>query len=379
MKNINASTANSVITVDLKQIAHNVDVIKKHIGPSVQLMITAKSNGYGHGLVEPAVYIYKKCGITQFATSMVSEALELRDAGIDCFLMVLGGVPYSAIPAVVENDLVTPAYDEEYLRLLNIEAGLRGKRMPVHIKIDTGLRRLGVKGGDELDRLLDYAITLPFIELQGVYTHLSSPQDDDQVVTHKQLELFNMALEQIKNRGIKLRYIHAANSDAVTRCRESHYNLVRPAALWLGYDPSCTLDVKPAISWRTFVSNVIWADAGESISYFGSCIMKRRTRVAVLGFGGGDGYVRNLVKDDTEKNGVVLIHGKRALLLALNMDQAYADVTDIPDVKINDEVFLLGRCGNEEITMDELGRMAGTSTGHIQCSLGSRPLRVYTE
>ncbi len=379
MMQISADNANSVITVDLKQIGHNVRAIQERIGPTVELMITAKSNGYGHGLVPPAVYIFKNCGIRKFATSMVSEALELRAAGIDCFLMVLGGVPYSAIPSVVQQNLVTPAYDKEYLRLLNQHAQAMSKKMKVHIKIDTGLRRLGVKPGAQLDELVDYACTLDAIELEGAYTHLASPQDDDQIVTRKQLALFDQALEQIRKKGVCLKYAHAANSDAVTRCPESYYNLVRPAALWLGYDPTHSLDVKPAITWKSFVSNILWADTGDSIGYFGAYYAKRPTKIAILGCGGGDGYVRNLIKGDTAENGVVLIRGRRVPLIAVNMDQAYADVTDMPDVAVNDEVFLLGRSGNEEITMDELGRIAGTSTGHIQCSLGSRPLRVYVE
>lgn len=149
--------------------------------------------------------------------------------------------------------------------------------------------------------------------------------------------------------------------------------------LWLGYDETGRVGVRPAITWKTFVSNVLWAEAGESISYFGSCVMKRRTKVAVLGFGAGDGYVRDLITPDPERNGRVIIRGKKVPLLALNMDQAYADVTDLPDVAINDEAYLLGRSRGQEITMDELGRIAGTSTGHIQCSLGARPMRVYLE
>ncbi|MCR3922900.1 MAG: hypothetical protein NUK65_10380 [Firmicutes bacterium] len=155
--------------------------------------------------------------------------------------------------------------------------------------------------------------------------------------------------------------------------------MVRPAALWLGYDPTGTFNVQPAITWKTFVSNVLIAEQGESISYFGSCIMKQKTRVAVLGFGAGDGYVRHLITPDPKKNGIVIIRGKKVPLLSMNMDQAFADVTDVEDVKIDDEAYLLGRMVNEEITMDELGRIAGTSTGHIQCSLGSRPLRIYQE
>jgi len=371
--------ANSIITVDLKQIKKNIESIKNYLAPGTELMITVKSNGYGHGLVKPACYIRNNCGIDKFATSMVSEAVELREAGINCFMMVLGGIPYEAVPIVAEYDLVVPAYDPVFLSLLSDEAVKQRKTVKAHIKIDTGLRRLGVRLGAQLDELVEHVKTLPGIKIEGAYTHLANPNEEDQTITNKQLKEFNAALSQIEAKGITLKYKHVANSDALVRNRATHYNLVRPAALWLGYDPTGTLDVQPAITWKTFVSNVLMAEKGESISYFGSCIMKKRTKVAVLGFGAGDGYVRHLVTPEPEKNGVVLIHGQKVPLLSMNMDQAFADVTDIDDVKINDEVYLLGRMGDEQITMDELGRIAGTSTGHIQCSLGSRPMRIYLE
>jgi len=148
--------ANSIITVDLKQIKKNIESIKNYLAPGTELMITVKSNGYGHGLVKPACYIRNNCGIDKFATSMVSEAVELREAGINCFMMVLGGIPYEAVPIVVEYDLVVPAYDPVFLSLLSDEAVKQRKTVKAHIKIDTGLRRLGVRLGAQLDELVEH-------------------------------------------------------------------------------------------------------------------------------------------------------------------------------------------------------------------------------
>lgn len=375
--------ANSVIIVDLKKIKRNVEKIKNHIGPDVELMITAKSNGYGHGLVEPCVYLMKNCNINKFATAMVSEAVQLREAGINCFIMVLGGVPYQAIPTLVEYNLVAPAYDHEFARLLSQESLKQNKVTKVHIKIDTGLRRLGVHVGKELQDLLDYLKTLKGIEIEGAYTHFADPDADDQAFTYRQLDIFNKALEQIKNNGIQLKYIHTANTGATVRCKESYYNLVRPAALWLGYDTSPgeinRLGLEMALTWKTYVTNVLYAEEGDSVSYFNFYVAKKRTKIAILGFGAGDGYVRNLITKNPEKNGKVIINGKKVPLIALNMDQAFVDVTDLDDVKINDEAYLLGKVGDEEITAMDLGRIAGTSNGHILCSLGSRPTRIYQE
>lgn len=378
-----AEAANSVVIVDLKKIKRNIEKIKNHIGPDVELMITSKSNGYGHGLVEPCVYIRKNCNINKFATAMVSEAVQLREAGIDCFIMVFGGIPYQAIPTAVKYNLVASVYDHEFARLLSKESTKQNKITKVHIKIDTGLRRLGVRVGEELQDLLNYLKTLKGIEIEGAFTHLADPDADDQVVTYRQLDIFNKALEQIKDNDIELKYIHAANTGATVRCKESHYNLVRPAALWLGCDTSPgevnRLGLETALTWKTYVTNVLYVKKGESVSYSNFYVAKKRTKIAILGFGGGDGYVRDLITRDPEKNGKVIINGKKVPLIAMNMDQAYADVTDLKDVKINDEAYLIGKMGDEEITSMDLGKIAGTSNGHILCSIGSRPTKVYKE
>ena len=192
---------------------------------------------------------------------------------------------------------------------------------------------------------------------------------------------FTAALEQLRQAGIRPRLIHAANTAACVASPECYYDIVRLAALIFGYDISPgvqnRLGLEPSLRWTSRVLNVLWAEEGENVSYYRFFVPKRRTKVAILGFGMGDGYVRSLVTRDTAHNGDVLIHGCRARLLDLNVDVAFADVTDIPDVKIGDEVVLVGRDGDQEITTMELGEKAGTSNGHICCSITSRPLRCY--
>ncbi len=157
--------------------------------------------------------------------------------------------------------------------------------------------------------------------------------------------------------------------------------MVRLAALIFGYDISPgeknRLGLEPAMEWTGLVMNTLWAEAGDNVSYYGFYTPKRRTKIAILSFGMGDGYVRNLVTKDTAHNADELIHGKRARLLDLNVDQAFADITDIPDVKIGDKVVLIGRDGEDEITSMDLGSLGGTSNGHICCSITSRPFRHY--
>lgn len=374
-------TANTVVTVDLAKVKRNIERIRNHIGPNVDIMYTAKSNGYGHGLIEPTLYMQRECGIHCFATSQLCEALELRAAGLQDFLLVMGGIPYSGVPAFVENDLVATVYEDTLPRALNEEAARQGKKVRVHIKIDTGLRRFGVKAGEQLAHLLDTLSQLPYLEIDGVYTHLANGYSLDKSFTHQQMGEFTQALDQLKAAGIRPRLIHAANTAACVASPECYYDVVRLAALIFGYDISPgiknRLGLEPAMRWTSKILNVLWAEEGENVSYYRFFVPKRRTKIAIIGFGMGDGYVRNLVTRDTEHNSDVLIHGKRARLLDLNVDVAFADVTDIPDVKIGDTAVLIGQDGDEEITSMELGEVGGTSNGHVCCSITSRPLRHY--
>ena len=374
-------TANTVVTVDLAKVKRNIARIRSHIGPDVDIMYTAKSNGYGHGLIEPTLYMQRECGIHCFATSQLCEALELRAAGLQDFLLVMGGIPYSGVPAFVENDLVATVYEDTLPRALNEEAARQGKKVRVHIKIDTGLRRFGVKAGEQLAHLLDTLGQLPYLEIDGVYTHLANGYSLDKSFTHQQMGEFTQALDQLKAAGIRPRLIHAANTAACVASPECYYDVVRLAALIFGYDISPgiknRLGLEPAMRWTSKILNVLWAEEGENVSYYRFFVPKRRTKIAIIGFGMGDGYVRNLVTRDTEHNSDVLIHGKRARLLDLNVDVAFADVTDIPDVQIGDTAVLIGQDGDEEITSMELGEVGGTSNGHVCCSITSRPLRHY--
>lgn len=373
--------ANSVVTVDLGKVKRNIQRIREHIGPKVDIMYTAKSNGYGHGLIEPTLYMRDHCGIHCFATSQLCEAVQLREAGLDDFILIMGGVPYSGVPSLVRHGFVATVYEDTLARALNEEAAMQGKQVRVHIKIDTGLRRFGVQPGEQLAHLIETLKALPHLEIDGVYTHLANGYSLDKSFTHQQMAEFEKALLQLKEAGIQPRLVHAANTAACVASPECYYDVVRLAALIFGYDISPginnRLGLEPSMRWTSRILNVLWAEEGENVSYYRFFVPKRRTKVAIIGFGMGDGYARNLVTRDTEHNSDVLIHGKRAHLLDLNVDVAFADVTDIPDVKIGDIAVLVGQDGDDEITTMELGERGGTSNGHICCAITSRPLRQY--
>ena len=230
--------ANSVVTVDLAKVKRNIERIRAHIGPNVDIMYTAKSNGYGHGLIEPTLYMRDHCGIHCFATGQLCEAVELRQAGIEDFILVMGGIPYSGVPSFVKNNFVATVYEDTLPRALNEEAAMQGKKVRVHIKIDTGLRRFGVQPGEQLAHLIETLKALPHLEIDGVYTHLANGYSLDKSFTHQQMAEFEKALAQLKEAGIRPRLVHAANTAACVASPECYYDVVRVAALIFGYDIS---------------------------------------------------------------------------------------------------------------------------------------------
>lgn len=375
-------TATSIIRVDLPAVKRNIEKIKKHIGPDTEIIYVAKSNGYGNGIAAPAVYMKKECGIHYFAASQIGEAMELREAGIDDFLLVLSAVPFSAIPKFVELGLVATVYDDSFAGALSAEAVKQGKTVKVHIKIDTGLHRIGLAPGEPLAHLIQTLKELPNLEIDGVYTHLANAYSLDKTVTREQTALFKKALAQLHEAGIYPRMTHMANTAACVASPECYYDAVRLAALVYGHDISPgeknRLKLECATSWRCYVLNTMWVEAGESVSYYRYFVPQRRTRIALVSFGMGDGYIRAAVSQNTSKNADVLINGYRARLIDLNFDQTFVDITDVPgEVKIGDVVTIIGKDGSEEITTVEIAEHAHTSNGNVCAAITSRPFRQY--
>lgn len=375
--------ANSLVTIHLDRFRRNVQRVQNHLGPDVELMYTVKSGGYGHGLKEMAAYAVQHCGIRKLATATISEAVELRQDGYSGYLMVLGGIPKSAFAAIPEMYLVTGCYNVSLARELNRVAEQAGKKVEIHIKLDTGMHRLGVAPGEELQQLLDVLKTLPFLHVHGVYSHLANADEADCVVTNQQLDLFDQGVAQVRENGFHPLWLHTAGSDAIITGTRCHYNLVRPAAILYGYDTAegefNRLSVEPVLSWTSIVTNVRCVAEGEGVGYSAFFQAKRDSLIAVAAFGASDGYLRNLVGKDPQENGFVLIRGKRAPVVAICMDQTMIDVTDIPNVGIGDTVTLIGQDGEESIDVYELKARSKTTIGYVLAAISQRPLRVYKE
>lgn len=346
---------NSYLEVDLGEIKRNVEKIREKIGPDTGIIAVLKGNAYGMELVKIGEYLTENCGIESIGCASVFEAISLREAGIDKEILVMGGIPYHLIPMVVEHSLQSPAYDMEYLKLLDNEAEKAGKEVLVHIKVETGLNRIGTKPGDDMDALCAFLKGLKYVKVCGIFTHFIQSGNPDKTVTYEQMEKFKAALAQVKPYGFALNYIHVANSAASTWLTDSEITHIRPGALLYGFDDNFdeNMDTKnlfglsEVLSWRAYITNVKTIQAGETAGYDRAFKAVKPTSIATVSIGYGDGYTRTL---GTSGKGEMLVNGKRAPVIAICMDQLFLDVTGIP-AKINDKVTVLGGDGDEYISV----------------------------
>lgn len=368
---------NSFVTIDLTKVKNNMEKIRNHVGPGVEIMPVLKANACGHGLVPAARWLTKECGVSRLAVSEVREAEQLNLAGVDAEVMVLGGVPLNNLPYAVESDLILPVFRIHDAMVLSELAVKAGKMIRVHIKIDTGLGRIGVCRGRELEDLLDGILPLPGLLIEGVFTHFGEAEVEDPAFTNQQIRDFEGALTQIRARGLSPRYIHATNTPSTVRFRNAHYNMVRAGLLWLGYDPCMDeanrLGVETVLEWKTFLTNKKFLPAGGRTGYWRSFTASRDTVIGIASFGYGDGYLEDLGK----KGGYVLIRGKRAPIIEVCMDQTFLDITDIPEADAGDMVTLIGHDGQEKIDAFDLEKLTGNSYVVYLCNISERPVRLY--
>ncbi|NLO24620.1 MAG: alanine racemase [Clostridiales bacterium] len=368
---------NTFLEVDLQKIKANLNRIRDHIGKGCEVMPVLKANAAGMGLEKMGLFMSGECGVNLVAVAQVYEAVKLKEAGVDCEIFVMGGVPYDNVASAVEYGIQMPVFENEFADFVNGEAKKQDKKVKLHIKIETGMNRIGVKPGRALDELVDYIKNLESIEIVGVYTHLVESQAADKSFSHRQHDLFKEALGQLDRKGINPRYIHVCNSAATVWFTEAYYTHVRPGRLVYGMDPNGDeknkLGLEFPIKWYAFVTNLKRIDAGETVGYNKFFKADRPIRMATLSFGYGDGYNRNLVL----KGGHVLIKGKRAPFLDMCMDQSFVDVTAIEDVKLNDRAVLLGRGGKEEISLHDFSAMLGEGYMNAMANIGQRVRRIY--
>ena len=362
----------SRIEIDAQALAGNVRLLKAHIGDQVALMAVVKANAYGHGAVAVSRTALAN-GADWLAVANLAEALELRAADITAPILILNGIPNFAVEQAIQQDIRVSLFDLEQAQQIQEAAQKAGGKLKVHIKVDSGMGRLGALAGDALD-LLRRLQSMDRLEIEGIYTHFARA-DEDPAHTTRQLTIFKAALASMQADGFRFKYIHAANSAALIASPDSYFNLVRPGLLLYGLQPTGQIrlaGLRPAMSWKTTVAQVKTLPAGASVGYGGDYRTRRQETIAVLPVGYADGLRRS---PQTWRE--ALIRGKRAPLIGrVSMEKTTINVSHIPNARAGDEVVLMGRQGDEEISADEIADWLGTVHYEIVTSIAPRVPRV---
>ena len=364
---------NTRVLIDLDAISHNIDAVREKAG--VPVMAVIKADAYGHGAVPIARLLRSKCAF--FGVSSMLEALELRRAGIDNPILILGHTPPAAFPEAVRQGIRPAIFRYEDAVALSRAAAAQGKTARLHFAVDTGMSRIGLQVTEEAADLCARIAALPGLVCEGLFSHFATADETDLSRARAQAEQFAAFDAMLKARGLKIPIRHLNNSAGVMNFSE-HYDMVRSGIVTYGLYPSeevnpGDLPLRPALSWYSRVTHVKTLPAGREISYGGTFVTTRDTRVATVAVGYADGYRRSL-----SGRFYVLIRGRKAPILGrVCMDQLMVDVTDIPDAAAGDTVTLAGRDGKERITIEELAAAAGSFNYETVCGISRRVPRVY--
>jgi len=367
--------------IDLNAFKHNLGRIRSVLEPQVKIMAVVKANAYGHGAI-PSAKAALEAGADWLGVAILEEGVELRASGIDAPILVMGGIFPDEAKNLIQYGLSTSVSDSSLANELSRQADKQGKTVGVHIKIDTGMGRLGMTP-DKLPGFMEQMQALKNLRVEGIFTHLSSADEADPEFTLEQLSRLNQAVDRLKSKGVSLPMVHAANSSAILNFSASHLDMVRPGISLYGSlgvsgkssnpNGKTSVELKPVMRWQTKILQISKMPKGTPLSYNRQFTTNRDSLIAVLPVGYGDGLNRAL-----SNNMDVLVRGQRTPQVGtICMDLSLIDVTDIEGVQPEDEVVLFGQQGNKVITVDEMAERCGTISYEILCNVGKRVPRVY--
>lgn len=364
--------------IDLDAISYNMEQMKNRIGKNAKLIAVIKTDGYGHGAVPIAKMFDEVSYVWGYAVACLEEGIILRSNGVKKPVLVLGCVFPDEYEAMVNSEIRPAVYTEEMARLMSDEAVRQGKELFVHVKIDTGMGRIGFPVNTESADAIERISRLPNLHIEGMFTHFAKADEKDKTYTLLQHDRFLWMKKQMEKRKVPVQYFDCDNSAGIIDFPDMKHDLARAGISTYGMYPSDevnkdALQLKPALSLISHITYVKEVGEGTPISYGGTFVAQKKMRVATIPVGYGDGYPRSL-----SNKGDVLIHGKRAKILGrVCMDQFMVDVTDIPQAAFMDPVVLIGKDGEDEITVDELSELSGRFNYEFVCCLGKRIPRVY--
>ena len=364
---------NTRVKIDLDVIEENFDAVQAKV--QVPVMAVVKADAYGHGAIQVARVLQNKCAF--FGVSSMLEALELRKAGLKNPILILGQTPVSAFPTAILEGIRPTIFHYETAVALSQAAQEVNQPAPFHFAIDTGMSRIGFQATDESVELCARIAKLPGLQAEGIFSHFATADCPDLERSRQQATLFDAFCEKLRAKGVQIPIRHMDNSAGLMNF-DHHYDMVRSGIVTYGMYPSSDvspqlLQLKPALQWLSRITHVKTLEAGREISYGGTYVTTKPTRVATIPVGYADGYRRSL-----SGKFYVLIHGKKAPILGrICMDQMMVDVTDIPEAKLNDRVVLVGRSGDEEITMEAIAAAADSFNYEMVCGISRRVPRLY--
>ena len=364
--------------IDLDAIRHNMEEMHRLTDPNTKLMAVIKTDGYGHGAIPIARELEAVDYVYGYAVATEEEALALRADGIGKPILILGYTFPEQYEALLQARITPAIFTLESARLLSETAERLNTTAQVHIKLDTGMGRVGFLVSEESADVIAQIAKLPHIMIEGMFTHFARADETDKTSANRQLSDFLHMADMLEERGVHVPLKHCSNSAGILDLPQANLDIARAGITLYGLHPSEEvhlerMDMRPAMSLKSQVVHVKTLPAGYGISYGATYVTETERRIATIPVGYGDGYARSL-----SNKGDVLIRGRRAPICGrICMDQFMVDVTDIPEVCVGDVVTLIGTDGREQITMEELGEKSGRFNYEFACDLGKRIPRIF--
>ena len=365
--------------VDLDAIAHNIKEIRKITNPNAKIMAVVKADAYGHGFLEVAKTLLEN-GADRLAVAVLQEGKQLRSRGVTVPILILGASGEEAVEDLINFDITPSVFAYEFAKALSYEAERKEKVTKIHIKIDTGMSRIGFLAGEDNEEIVDEIIKiskLPYIEIEGIFSHFATSDEYDKSYTLLQYGRFMDVCNRLEEKGLNIPIKHICNSAGIMMYPEMHLDMVRPGVILYGMYPSdevdkSRLDLIPAMTLKSTITHIKEVEPGRGVSYGKEYITDKKTKIATVPIGYADGYLRKLAK-----HGKMIVDGVKVPIIGrICMDQCMIDVTNVHNIDKGDEVIIFGR---EGVTVDDLAEWLETINYEVSCVIGKRIPRIYTK
>ncbi len=365
--------------VNLDAIAHNIKEIRKITAPGAQIMAVVKADAYGHGFLEVTKTLLEN-GADRLAVAVLQEGKQLRSRGVTVPILILGASGEETAEEIINFDITPSVFTYDFAKALSYEAEKKEKVTKIHIKIDTGMSRIGFLAGENNEEIVEEILKisrLPYIEIEGIFSHFATSDEYDREYTLLQYSRFTDVCDMLEDRGLRIPIKHICNSAGIMMYPEMHLDMVRPGVIMYGMYPSDEVDkgrleLIPAMTLKSTITHVKEVEAGRGVSYGKEYITDRKIKIATVPIGYADGYLRRLAK-----NGKMIVNGTKVPILGrICMDQCMIDVTNVHNIDKGDEVIIFGR---EGVTVDDLAKWLETINYEVSCVIGKRIPRIYTK